>query len=90
MRAEVIARQTKAMAAAGVEALGAISPEKRSRAPAEASTIVSCGRSVTADSRTWLRFGAGEASILWSLLRRKIRLRGSPRLLRAFARCFPS
>lgn len=45
---------------------------------------------VTADSRTWLRFLAGDANLLWSLLRRKIRLAGSLRLLRAFGRCFPS
>lgn len=45
---------------------------------------------VTADSRTWLRFLQGNASLVWALLRRKIRLRGSPRLLAAFGRCFPS
>jgi hypothetical protein len=31
-----------------------------------------------------------EASLLGTLLRRKIRLRGDPRLLLAFGRCFPS
>ena len=45
---------------------------------------------VTADSKTWLRFLAKEQNLLWALLRRKIRLRGSPRLLLAFAKCFPS
>jgi Fe-S-cluster-containing hydrogenase component 2 len=45
---------------------------------------------VTADSRTWLRFLSGEANIVWALIRRKVRLRGSPRLLQAFGRCFPS
>jgi NAD-dependent dihydropyrimidine dehydrogenase PreA subunit len=45
---------------------------------------------VTADSRTWLGFLAGERSRFWALLRRKIRLKGSPRLLVAFGRCFPS
>ncbi len=45
---------------------------------------------VTADSRTWLRFLAKETNIVWALLRRKVRLRGSPRLLLAFGRCFPS
>lgn len=43
---------------------------------------------VTADSRTWLRFLAKEENIVWALLRRKIRLQGSPRLLLTFARCF--
>jgi hypothetical protein len=45
---------------------------------------------VTADSRTWLGFLAKERSLVWALLRRKIRLKGSPRLLIAFGRCFPS
>lgn len=44
---------------------------------------------VTADSRTWLAFLNKEKSLLFALLTRKIRVKGSPRLLRAFARCFP-
>jgi NAD-dependent dihydropyrimidine dehydrogenase PreA subunit len=45
---------------------------------------------VTADSRTWLRFLAKEANLVWALLRRRIRIKGAPRLLLAFGRCFPS
>jgi len=45
---------------------------------------------VTADSRTWLGFLAKERNLVWALLRRKIRLKGSPRLLLAFGKCFPS
>jgi alkyl sulfatase BDS1-like metallo-beta-lactamase superfamily hydrolase len=45
---------------------------------------------VTADSRTWLGFLAKERSLVWALLSRKIRIKGSPRLLQAFGRCFPS
>ena len=45
---------------------------------------------VIADSDTWLRFLRKEASLPWALLRRRIRLKGSPRLLLAFGRCFPS
>ncbi|HKE57458.1 MAG TPA: SCP2 sterol-binding domain-containing protein, partial [Pyrinomonadaceae bacterium] len=45
---------------------------------------------VTADSRTWLGFVARERSLVWALLRRKIRIKGSPRLLLAFGKCFPS
>jgi ferredoxin len=45
---------------------------------------------LTADRGTWLRFLAKEASLPWAILTRKIRFRGSPRLLLAFARCFPS
>jgi Fe-S-cluster-containing hydrogenase component 2 len=45
---------------------------------------------VIADSETWLGFLAKERSLLWALLRRKIRIKGSPRLLVAFGKCFPS
>jgi len=45
---------------------------------------------ITADSETWLGFLAKERSLLWALLRRRIRIKGSPRLLVAFGRCFPS
>jgi ferredoxin len=43
---------------------------------------------VTADSTTWVRFLRQEANLLWALLRRRIRLRGSPMLLRTFGQCF--
>src|SRR5436190_3207782 len=45
---------------------------------------------VTADTKTWLRFLRKEANLVWALLRRKIRISGSPKLLLAFGRCFPS
>ena len=45
---------------------------------------------LTSDSQTWLRFLRKEANLVWALLRRKIRIHGSPRLLLAFGRCFPS
>jgi len=45
---------------------------------------------LTADSETWLGFLAKERSLLWALLRRRIRIKGSPRLLIAFGKCFPS
>jgi NAD-dependent dihydropyrimidine dehydrogenase PreA subunit len=45
---------------------------------------------VTADSETWLGFLAKERSLLWALLRRKISIKGSPRLLVVFGKCFPS
>jgi putative sterol carrier protein len=46
--------------------------------------------SVRADSRSWLGFVRKEQNLLWALLTRKIRLKGSPRLLLAFGKCFPS
>ncbi len=45
---------------------------------------------ITADSSPWLGFLAKERSLVWAFLRRKIGLRGSPRLLLAFGKCFPS
>ena len=56
----------------------------------EEGHVGEAGLHVTADSRTWLIFLAKERSLLWAFLRRKIRLRGSPRLLLAFGKCFPS
>ena len=71
--------------------------------PAEATVTVRAGKltvengllgqpnlKVIADSETWLGFLAGERNLFWALLRRKIRLKGSPRLLLAFGKCFPS
>jgi ferredoxin len=46
--------------------------------------------SLKADAETWLRFLRKETSLVAAVLRRKISFRGSPRLLLAFARCFPS
>jgi ferredoxin len=45
---------------------------------------------LTADSETWLGFLAKERSLVWALLRRTIRIKGSPRLLVRFGKCFPS
>jgi len=45
---------------------------------------------VTADSKTWLGFLAKEKSLPLALITRRIRLKGNPRLLLAFSRCFPS
>jgi Fe-S-cluster-containing hydrogenase component 2 len=43
---------------------------------------------VTADAATWLAVLVKDRSMVWALLRRKIRLQGPPRLLLAFGRCF--
>ena len=45
---------------------------------------------MTADSETWLGFLAKERSLLWALLRRRIRIKGSLKLLVTFGKCFPS
>ena len=45
---------------------------------------------VTADAATWLGFLAGEKSLPLALLKRRVRIKGDPRLLLAFGKCFPS
>ena len=45
---------------------------------------------LTADSTTWLKFLRRETGLLGALLRRKIKMKGNPKLLLAFGRCFPS
>lgn len=45
---------------------------------------------VTADTRTWLDFLAKEKSLPVALVSRKLRIKGSPKLMMAFAKCFPS
>ena len=44
---------------------------------------------VQANSRSWIRFLNQEVSIFRLLVTRKVRLKGSPRLLVAFGKCFP-
>ena len=45
---------------------------------------------VTADSQTWIKFLAKEIHLVRALVTRKIKIKGSPKLMMAFARCFPS
>ncbi len=45
---------------------------------------------ITADSRTWTSFLAKETNLPWALISRRIRIKGSPKLMKAFARCFPA
>lgn len=45
---------------------------------------------VIAHNGTWLELSAMDESFRWALPRPKIRLKGSPQLLLAFGRCFPS
>src|SRR5262245_4769246 len=45
---------------------------------------------VTADGKIWLGFIAKEKSLVAALARGKIRLKGNPRLLLAFGKCFPT
>jgi ferredoxin/putative sterol carrier protein len=45
---------------------------------------------VTADSKTWLSILAQEKSLLWAIVTRRLRLKGSPLLLARFGKCFPA
>lgn len=45
---------------------------------------------IFADARTWIRFLNHEVSLLRCLATRRLRIKGSPRLLAAFGRCFPT
>jgi ferredoxin len=45
---------------------------------------------VEADSQTWVSFLVKETNIFGAMLRRKVKVKGSPALLKAFAKCFPS
>ncbi len=45
---------------------------------------------VNTDTRTWLDFLAKEKNLLLALLSRKLRIKGPPKLMKAFAKCFPS
>ncbi len=73
------------------------------REPAEATVVIRSGTirvergfsgqpnlEIIADSDTWLGFLAKERNLVWALLTRKIRLKGNPKWLLAFGRCFPS
>ena len=48
------------------------------------------GVHLTADAETWLGFLAKERNLVAAIVRRKIRLKGNPKLLLAFGKCFPS
>ena len=45
---------------------------------------------VTADAATWLGYLRKERSILWAVLRRRVKVRGKLSLLAEFCKCFPS
>ena len=45
---------------------------------------------VIADAKTWLGFLAKEKSLVLALISGKIRIKGNPKLLLAFGKCFPS
>jgi ferredoxin len=45
---------------------------------------------IEADAGTWLAFLAREKNLVAALAQRRIKIKGSPRLMQSFAKCFPS
>ncbi len=45
---------------------------------------------ITADSQTWINFLAKETNLVKALATRKIKIKGSLKLMMAFAKCFPT
>jgi epoxyqueuosine reductase QueG len=45
---------------------------------------------ISADAKTWVGFLRQEKNLVWALLTRKLRLKGDPRLLVKFGKCFPN
>lgn len=74
----------------GAEEAQATVTIKNKKIKVENGLVGEAALKVTADSATWLGFLAKEKSLLWSLLTRKIRLKGKIKLLLAFGRCFQS
>lgn len=56
----------------------------------EAGLLGACNLRVRTDSQAWIRFVRKEWSLARLLLTGKLRLKGNPRWLVAFGRCFPS
>lgn len=47
------------------------------------------GVTITVDSRVWLDLLSGSKGLFWTIVSRRLRVRGDIRLLRSFQRCFP-
>jgi alkyl sulfatase BDS1-like metallo-beta-lactamase superfamily hydrolase len=56
----------------------------------EAGLVGTADCAITADAATWLGFLRKERSIVWAIVRRRVRVKGKLSLLTAFGKCFPS
>lgn len=63
---------------------------REGRLKVEPGLIGTADCAITADAATWLGFLRKEKSIVWAIIRRKVRVKGPISLLSAFGRCFPS
>ena len=74
----------------GAEDLKATITIKDKKLVVEDGHIGKADFSMIADSQTWIKFLKKEKNIVLALLTRKFKTKGSPRLLLAFGKCFPS
>lgn len=74
----------------GEETIEATVTIKNQQIKVENGLVGAASLKVTADSATWLGFLAKEKNFAWAVLTGKIRFNGSPKLLLAFGKCFPS
>ena len=63
---------------------------KEKRIAVQAGLIGRPDLHVIADSGAWVRFLAKELHLVKALVSRKLKIKGSPKLMAAFAKCFPS
>jgi len=73
----------------GQEVLQATVVISQGRLSVEKGTVGSCNLRVQADSQAWIKFLRKEWGLARLLLTGKLRLKGNPRWLAAFGRCFP-
>ncbi|MCP3924980.1 MAG: SCP2 sterol-binding domain-containing protein [Desulfobacterales bacterium] len=57
--------------------------------PVKEGIVGNANLHVKADSQTWISFLSGEKNLLIALMTRKIKLKGPPKLMMKFAKCFP-
>jgi hypothetical protein len=74
----------------GNESIQATVAIRDERLEVQSGLIGSPDCAITADSATWLGFLRKEKSIVWAIIRRKVRVKGKLSLLNSFGKCFPS
>lgn len=74
----------------GREAAEATIDIRNQQIKVEAGLVGKADLTVTADSDAWLGLLAKDRHLVWELLRGGVRLKGSPKLLKHFGKCFPS
>ncbi|MBI5908205.1 MAG: SCP2 sterol-binding domain-containing protein, partial [Burkholderiales bacterium] len=74
----------------GREAAEATIDIRNQRIKVEAGLVGKADLTVTTDSDAWLGLLGKDRHLIWELLRGGVRLKGSPKLLKNFMKCFPS